>query len=213
VSILLLFSISIGITYIKSWQGLRACLNNPSCDPDPSLPFILFPLLGEVSFWLIALYVPIALALNPVKLFKQNRNRWIALVVIALAIWRIVVMEPFDIFRDLTYSKLITTDFYFYPVIGILIPWFIWLLLGMLERPRPALPIMIIYSLSVANASTRLWVQESLCTIISRSCEVEFSLPLFIGEIALWFIPLYALMKLISRIEISRLDYATVGRE
>jgi hypothetical protein len=32
-------------------------------------------------------------------------------------------------------------------------------------------------------------------------CEVNFSLPLFLGEITLWFISLYALIRLISRIE------------
>jgi hypothetical protein len=175
---------------------------------------VLFPLLGEISFWLIVLYLPIALTLKPVKLFEPKRNWLIALLAIALAIWYVFYLEPFANIRDLTYPNLITTDFYFYPVMSILVPWFIWLLLGRIERPRPALPTMIIYLISAANASTRLWVQESLCTIISRSCEVYFSLLLFIGEIALWFIPLYALMKLISRIEIRRPAHtAVVGSE
>jgi hypothetical protein len=111
-------------------------------------------------------------------------------------------MQPFAILRYLTYSNLITTDFYFYPVMGMLIPWFIWLLLGIFNRSRPALPDMLIYSISAANVATRLWAQEYICTFgMSRRCEVYFSLPLFLVEIALWFIPLYFLMKLIVRQE------------
>jgi hypothetical protein len=207
---MLLFSTAVGISYIKSWQHLRTCLNHPTCDPDPSLPFVLILLLGEISFWLIILYVPIALTLKPVKLFEQKRSLWIVLLVIALAVWNILETQPFSILGDLTYSNLITTDFYFYPVMGMLIPWFIWLLLGFFNRYWLALQTMLIYSISVANVATRLWEQEYVCTFMIRRCEVSFSLPLFIGEIALWFIPLYALMKLISRIEKPHLAHAAV---
>jgi hypothetical protein len=126
---MLIFSAAVGITYIKSWLHLKACLNHPGCDPDPSLPFILILLLGEVSFWLIVLHVPVAMALKPVILLEQKRNWWIVLLVIALAVWNLLETQPFAILHDLSYSKFITTDFYFYPVMGILVPWFIWLLL------------------------------------------------------------------------------------
>ena len=132
----------------------------------------------------------------------------------AFAILLIVSEESFPeirylpyVVRDLTYFNLISTDFYFYPVMGILIPWLIWLLLDVVERPRPALPVMLIYSISAANASTRLWFQEYVCKgVFSRVCEVDFSLPMFLLEIVLWFIPLYALMKWISRLEKKRAE-------
>ena len=200
-SIMLLFTTSIGITYIQSWQGLNACLKNPSCDPDPSLPFVLFPLLAEVSFWLIALYVPVTLALKPKVIIDQRKNWWIVLLIVAFAIWHIFEFGPFSIIRELIYFNLIATDIFFYTVIGFTVPWIVWWFLGNVDCPRPSLQIMFIYSIAAINASTRLWVGEIMCNIISHSCEVNFSLLLFAGEIALWFIPLYALMKLISRME------------
>lgn len=207
-SIMLMYLTSIGISFIRSWQSFKASSNNPLFDPVLPVPFLLLPFLATVSFWLIVLYVPIVLALKPKKLFDQKRYWWIALLVLSLAVWHLLSEESVsDIrpvvysFRDLTYSDLISTNIYFYPVIGLLIPLLIWLFLGIIERSRPALPTIIVYLISLANASTMLWIEAYVCRIAGNLCEVNFSFPSFLGEIALWFITLYALIRLISRIE------------
>lgn len=201
-SVMLIYSASMGVFFIKSWQLLNSCRKDPLCDPDFS--FSLFPFLAEVSFWLIVLYVPIALELKPRIIFNQRRNWWIALLVLTLAGWHIISEDFVAIVRGFIYLDVITTDIFFYTLIGIFAPWFIWLLLGRIERPRPSLPTMLIYSISVTNASTRLWIEVSACKLAMNLCEVNFSLPLFLGKIALWFVPLYTLMKLISRVEFGK---------
>jgi hypothetical protein len=202
VPIMLIYSTSIGIFFLKDLQGYMTCIE--LCVPY----FSLFPFIVEVSFWSFVLYIIISLAIKPGKLFEQKKNWWIsfvAVLAISLLLKEEAVAEfrslPFAI-RDLTYFDLITKDIYFYPVMGMFVPWFIWLLLEIFERSRPALPTMLIYSLSVASVTTRLWVRVDMCGT-GTPCVVYFSLPLYLGEIALWFIPLYLLMKLIVRQEVA----------
>jgi hypothetical protein len=210
VSIMLIYSTSTGIFFLRNLQGYVNCIE--LCVPY----FSLFSFIVEVSFWSVVLYIPISLAIKPGKLLEQKKN-WCIIFLVALGVGLILSEEsvyefrslPFAI-RDLTYFDLISKDIYFYPVMGMLVPWFIWLLLGIFERSRPNLSIMLIYSLSLASITTRLWVRDEMCKM-GNLCVVNFSLPLFVGEFALWFVPLYALMKLISRIEIRRLDHAIVA--
>jgi hypothetical protein len=194
---MLIYSAAVGIFYIRYWQGVNTALKVELVDTS----FLLLRFLAGVSFWYIVLYVPIALALKPKSIFDQRRNWWIALLVLALAVWYLVSPESLALISDFIYFDLIITDIFVYTILGIFFPWFIWWLLGKIERPRPSLPIIILYSISAAIVSTRLWDEIFACKLVRYVCEVRFSLPLFLVEVALWFIPLYALLKLISRIE------------
>lgn len=212
-SIMLMYSASIGIFLIRFWQSFNASLNNPNFDPILPIPFFLLPFLAAVSFWLIVLYIPISLTLKPKKLFDQKRYWWITFLVLSLAAWHLLSEVSYStiralvyLFQNITYSDLISTNIYFYPAMGLLIPLLIWLFLRVSEHSRPALPTISLYLISLVNASTMLWIEASACKAVinpSRNlCEVNFSLPLFLGEIALWFISLYAIVRLISRIEL-----------
>ena len=206
VSIMLLYSTSIIIFFIKTWQGLNACIELCYFD------FSVFPFLAEVSFWFVVLYVPVSLALKPKFIFDRRKKWWISLLVTGLAIWHILSEESLSRISDYIYFDLFTTDIFFYTALGIFVPWFIWWLLTKIERPRPSVAIMILYSISAINTSTRLWPAIYVCKFFRDVCDVDFSLPLFLLEVAIWFIPLYALMKLISRAEFGNTNIELVEK-
>lgn len=80
-----------------------------------------------------------------------------------------------------------------------LLSWLIWVLLKLFHRRRPAFSTMFIYSISVAVAFIRYRLQVLACLRLENYCEVPFSIPLFILEVALWFLVLYILMRLVLR--------------
>ena len=201
VSIMLVCSTSIASVYVKTLQGLEACLLNPLCD----LLYLisLFPFLTKVSFWLIVLYLPIALATKPKIIFDHKKQWWLAIIIIALAARYITTDDSLLYLRIL--STLIDSDRVTISIIYgftmlILIPWLIWLLLKISDSLRPALPTMFMYSISTANAFSRFFIEWSICTH-SRGCDVDFSLTPYLVDIVVWFILLYAIMKLITRTE------------
>ena len=196
VSMMLIYSISGAIFYIKSWQFPRECIE--FCIPT----FSVLPFIASVSFWFIVLYVPIALASKTQAVFEQiRRNWWITLLMIALAVWHISfgladikrLLENFD-----TIASGLFSDLFFYPAMVILLSWLFWLGLTFLLWPRPTLSTMFIYSIAVANASIRLWVDA----LASRRYSPDFfSLSLFLSELVVWFIVLYVFLKLTIRTE------------
>ena len=161
-------------------------------------PFPLLPFLAAVSFWLIVLYVPIMLALKPQTVFEQIRRKWwIAFPILALAVGHVFV-GTVEIIRSLENFDLIASDIFFYLAMVVLLPWLFWLLLKFFRWPEPTLLTMFIYSIAVTNAAFRLWIEGIIYSVVSK---VTFSVPLFLGEVAMWFVALYVLMKLILRIE------------
>lgn len=200
-SIMLICSTSIAIVYIKSLQGLEACLLNPLCDPIYLIS--LFPFLAEVSFWLIVLYLPISLATKPKIIFEHKKHWWLAIIIIALSTRQITTESSLFYLRTL--STLIDSDRVTMSIIYgfamlIIIPWLIWLLFKISNSPRPALPTMLMYTISTANAFSRFYIEWSVCTHW-RGCEVNFSLVPYLVDVVVWFILLYAIMKLIIRME------------
>ena len=190
--IMLLYSIAVGIFYIKSWQSLLACMRIELCAPT----FSIFPFIAAVSFWMVVLYFPITGTLQSGAISQQVRKSWwIVLPVVVLAIWHISLVSA-GIIRSLQDSNLIASEILFYPVMTILVAWLLWFLLPIFHLPTPTLPTMFLYSISVANASTRLWVNAIVCTLVAYDCETIFSFPLFLAEIIIWFIALFVLMKL-----------------
>lgn len=190
-----MYSISVGIFYIKSWQVFRACMRIELCAPT----FSFFSFIAAVSFWLIVLYLPITLASKASVVSEQiRRNWWIALLVIALAVWHVSV-RLVGIIPSLENPALIAYDVLFYPAMLILLPWLFWLLLKFCQWSSPTLPSMVIYSVSAAYATIRLWIEA----LVYRRycCEGMLSVPLFLAEVAMWFTALYVLMKLTLRIE------------
>jgi len=189
---MLIYSTAVAIFYINSSQEFEACIG--LCFPS----FSLFPFIAAVSFWFIVLYVPIALASKTQVVSEQiRRNWWIALLMIALAVWHI----PFGIAGIVRFPKnfdFITSDIFFYPAMAILLPWLFWLLLAFFSWPRPTLSTMVIYSISAANATIRLWFEALISGRYSRGF---FSLSLFLADVTVWFIAFYVLMKLTVRIE------------
>lgn len=191
-STMLIYSAAVGIFYINSSQKFEACI-------ELCLPFFsLFPFIAAVSFWFIVLYVPLALASKTQVISEQiKRNWWIAVLMIALAVWHI----PFGMAGIVRFPEnfdFITSAIFFYPAMAILLPWLFWLLLAFFSWSRPALSTMFIYSISAANATMRLWFETLVYGRYSRDF---FSLSLFLADVAVWFIAFYVLMKLIIRIE------------
>lgn len=200
ISAMLIYSTAVGIFYIKSSQRFEACIRIEWCAPS----FSLFPFIAEVSFWFIVLYVPIVFASKPQAAFEQiKRNWWIAAPMIAFSVWHISVGVGGAI-RSLRYLgdfDLIACDIFFYPALGLLLPWLFWLLPKFFQLPGPALPTMLIYSVAAANASIRLWIEAVRHGVVRYVCRGAFSLPLFLAEVVMWFIALYVLMKLTLRME------------
>jgi hypothetical protein len=194
-SVMLIYSAAIIIFFIRDWQGYISAFKVELV----IISFSLVRFLAGVSFWSIILYVPVALTLKPKIIFDPRRYWWIALLVLAFPVWYLAHQSP-ALIGYFIYFDMITTDIFFYTLLGFFVPWFIWLLLGRIERPRPSVPIMILYSISAAIVFARLWDEAYVCKMVSW-CEFDFSLPLFMVEVALWFIPLFVLLKLISRVE------------
>ena len=196
ISIMLICSTAVGIFFINSLKQVERCIE--LCLPS----FSLFPFIAAVSFWYIVLYVPIVLASKTQSVSEQiRRNRWIALLMLILAVWHVSAglggiigsLENYDFTASDIFS-----DIFFYPAMGILLPWLFWLLLTFFPWNRLTLPTMFIYSISLASASVRLWFSA---LSYRRSSGGFFSLSLFLAEVAMWFITLYVLMKLTVRIE------------
>jgi len=193
VPIMLVYSMSVGIFYIKSRQALNGCIE--LCAPS----FFVFPFIAAVSFWFLVLYIPIVLTLKPRTLFEQvRRNWWIAFPVIAFAAWHFSV-AILGIICSLDYSPFIRlgifSDFLFYPVLIILLSWLFWLLLPVFQLPTPTFLTMFAFSIAVLNAFIRIWMNAIL------NDRVTFSLPLFLLDVMIWFISLYGLTKLVLRME------------
>ncbi len=189
-----IYSVSVGIFYIKSWQAFRACMRFELCAPS----FSLLPFLAAISFWLIVLYVPIMLALKPQTVFEQIRGKWwIAFPILALAIGHGLV-RTVEVIHSLENFDLIASDIFFCLAMVVLLPWFFLLLLKFFRWSEPTLLTMFIYSIAVTNAAFRPWVEGIIYSVVSK---VTFSVPLFLGEVVMWFVALYILMKLILRME------------
>jgi hypothetical protein len=88
----------------------------------------------------------------------------------------------------------------FYPIWWLLGSWLIWLFIKLTPWPRPTLPIMLIYSVSVLIEFVKSFRELEACFII-EICAPFFSLLWFLVDVSFWFIILYALMKWISRIK------------
>lgn len=186
-SIMLIYSAAVMITVVRSWQRIQSCLKIELCYPT----FSLLQFVAEVSFWFMVLYVSIVTTLKIKTMFRQNRNWWLALSLIAFAIWHLSIE-----FMGITHfsSELIASGIVFHTMSWLFFPWLIWLLLKACQLPRPATSIMIIYSVSAGITTIRFWSDAILCENYVRSCRAIFLLPSFLSEVALWFITLYILM-------------------
>ena len=88
----------------------------------------------------------------------------------------------------------------FFTAFLLVLSWFIWILLRRFHKRHPALSTMLIYSVSIAFAFIRYWLNVLGCLRLVNYCEVPFSNSMFIFEIVLWFLALSLLMKLIVRV-------------
>ncbi|HLO31150.1 MAG TPA: hypothetical protein VK249_18520 [Anaerolineales bacterium] len=85
-----------------------------------------------------------------------------------------------------------------YPLWWLLVSWFAWLLLRRVSLPRPSLPIMLIYSVSVAIEFIKAFRKVEVCIEL---CYPDFSLLEFLLDVTFWSVVLYVLMKWIARID------------
>ena len=196
-SVMLIYSTAVVIFDIRYWQGINTALKVELVDTS----FSLLRLLAGVSFWFVLLYVPVALTLKPKSIFDQRKYWWIALLILSLSVWHIVSPESLSLISDFIYFDLIITKIFLYTLLMIFVPWIIWWFIGKIEQPWPSLPIMLLYSISATIVSARFWDETFACKLVRYACKVDFSLPLFLAEIALWFLPLYALLKLVLKVE------------
>jgi hypothetical protein len=82
--------------------------------------------------------------------------------------------------------------------------WLTWLLLKVCQWPRPSLSTMLIYSVSVGIAFNLHLPRAQVCTALPDRCRYPLIWQRFLGDVAFWFIAIYLVMKLISRINRSQ---------
>jgi hypothetical protein len=161
--------------------------------------FEYFPFLTEVAFWFIILYASITL--NPGEILKPGKHRWLGLPVIALGVWQFLV-ELIGIINSLKTQAGVDIALQTL-ILWLLIPWLFWMLfIGLWQPPQPTARIMLLYSVSVILTCIRFLYDAMIDP-------ESFSLISFLTQTAYWFIPLYTLLKLVSKIETRHLSLAT----
>src|SRR6266542_335696 len=96
----------------------------------------------------------------------------------------------------------------------LLFGWLVWLILKVCQWPRPSLPTMLIYSVSVAIALDLQLPTMRVCGAFiemfgdKRLCP-DAPWQRFFSDNLLWFVVIYVVMKLISRI--NRNQYRKIG--
>ena len=99
-----------------------------------------------------------------------------------------------------------------FPGFMLLLGWLIWLILKVCQWPRPRLSTMLMYTLSVGiafNLQLPMMVRVCGAFIEIFRGRTLCSSPLwhrFFSDVVLWSLVIYALMKLISRINRAQLN-------
>lgn len=205
-SIMLIYSAAVAIAFVKGEQRFNACMNIDLCAPY----FELLPFLAEVAFWFIILYASITL--NTGIMLKSGKYRWLGLLMVALGVWHFIG-ELIKIINSVktpigSEISLITITLW------LLLPWLFWMLfIGLWQPPQPTARIMLMYSVSVSLTYVRLLndatMNSLMCGLNGSNCQETVSLISFLAEIAYWFIPLYVLLKLVTKLGTTNLSVAT----
>jgi len=202
---MLIYSAAVATTFVRDIQDFETCMRFELCAPY----FELLPFLAEIAFWFIILYSSVTL--NPGAILKSGRYRWIGLLAIALGIWHLAT--ELIILSNLLKTPLDLGIFPHTVILCLLIPWLIWLCLELWQMPRPTVSTVLMVSVSVILTTIRFLNDNMMNTVLCRlrgiACQEIFSLISFLIEIAYWFIPLYGLLKLVSKMETRNLSIAT----
>lgn len=193
-SMMLVYSASILVVFFRSWHEISVCLKIELCYPS----FSLLQFLPEIAFWLIILYWSIIPASKLRMTVKQPQNRWIIILLCILAIWHILAefLRLFYLSHALTSSNILL-----FSTLLLLVPWVVWMLLKIGNWIRPNVSAMMVYTASAMITIIRLWDSVIICENHMEYCQEIFSLSSFLTEIVIWFISLYTLMKLVSKME------------
>lgn len=200
-SIMLIYSTSVGITFVRGLQEMRACIRIELCYPN----FDLLLFLAEVAFWFIILFV--TNNLYPKKFFVYGKDRWVGLALAAFATWYLFT----ESYKLISLPRVsISANIIRQTVFWLFLPWLIWLFFRIWQTPKSYVQIMLVYSVSLILTATRLWYATMVaCVWSGMYCQETFSLTSFLTETSLWFIPLYALSLWVSKIESPNLSPAT----
>jgi len=202
---MLIYSAAVIIVFIRDWQEITACMKIELCYQS----FELLSFLAEVAFWFIVLYASITL--NPGKILKSGKYGWLGILVIVFGIWY-VITESIKITNSLK-TPLGVEISILTIILGLLIPWLFWVLfIGLWRLSRSSTQIMLIYSVSVVLTFIRFLNDAMLntwaCELYGMYCQEEI-LTSFLTEVIVWFLPLYALLKLVSKTGNGYLSVAT----
>jgi hypothetical protein len=91
-----------------------------------------------------------------------------------------------------------------FPSFILVFGWLIWSILKVCQWPRPRLSTMLMYTASVAIAFDLQLPMMRVCSAFIDRC--SFHSPpwhRFFSDVVFWFVVIYVVMKLISRINLS----------
>ena len=94
---------------------------------------------------------------------------------------------------------------YRFPGFIVLIGLLIWLTAKFFLWPRPSLSILLIYFMSIAIALNLHLPRIRVCTALVDRCAHPLIWQRFLSDVAFWFVFVYIVMKLISRINRNQL--------
>jgi len=194
-SIMLIYSAAVSIVFVRGLQKFEACMRIELCAPY----FELFPFLAEVAFWFVILCASITL--QPGAILKSGKHGWLGLLAVELGAWQFIV-ELIGIINSLKTEAGVGIALQTL-ILWLLIPWLFWMLfIGLWQSPQPTARIMLMYSVSAILTCIRF----SYDAMIDPE---SFSLISFLTQTVYWFVPLYALLKLVSKIETGNISLAT----